>query len=97
MKIEVGIARNPYFNIDTTVAPTNLKYLAREPHFDVDLVAGLAIRDIYSIAPDRPALGRYSRFNGRTITGRHANVRVAGVDSKLCSAFEFEAFGPLVR
>jgi hypothetical protein len=35
-------------------------------------------------------LGRYSRFNGRT-SQDVANVRVAGVDSKLRSSFEFEA------
>jgi hypothetical protein len=80
--MQIKVDRTGYLelDIDSMVSPVDLKYVSREFYFDVDLVAGLTIDDVDSIAADLPAYGGYSSADGGAVTTGDAYVCVAGVD-----------------
>ena|SRR5690349_5802403 len=80
MKIQIDRTRDLELDIDSMVSPIDLKYTAREFDFDVDLVAVLAIDDVYSIAADLPAYGGYASADGSAVTTGDAYVGIAGID-----------------
>src|ERR1051325_7704316 len=80
MQIKVYRTGHLELDIDSMVAPVDLKHVSREFYFDVDLVAGLTIDDVDSIAADLPAYGGYASADGSAVTTSDAYVGVACVD-----------------
>src|SRR5690242_13298639 len=80
MQIQVDRTRYRELDIDSMVAPVDLKHVSREFYFDVDLVAGLTIDDVDSIPADLPAYSGYASADGGAVTTGDAYVCVAGVD-----------------